>query len=133
MVTSAALRAARAARGGAAVELGRTAEGIAADFLGSQGLRMELRNFRCRAGEIDLVARDEGTLVVVEVRTRLNDRYGGAAGSIDSRKQRRIVLATRVLLHRHRKLARLKVRFDVVIVANVFAETPHVQWIRQAF
>ena len=128
-----ALCATRAARGRKSAELGRTAESIAEDFLRSRGLRILVRNFRRRLGEIDLVACDESILIVVEVRTRSSDRFGGPLESVDLGKQRRVALATALLLRRFPKLAQLQVRFDVVIVSDVHARNPRVQWIRQAF
>ena len=114
-------------------QIGRTAEDIAADFLKSQGLELILRNYRRRLGEIDLVARHADVLVVAEVRTRASDAFGGAAASIDVWKQRRIVRATRQLLQQRKDLARLRVRFDVVIVTRLTAAEPRVEWIRHAF
>ncbi len=130
---SGAERAARSRRGRGAVRLGRNAEAVAAEFLRSQGLEIIERNFRRRRAEIDLVACDHDTLIVVEVRTRSNSQYGGAAASIDWHKQRRIVLATSLMLQRYPQFARMRVRFDAVIVADVLAEKPRVRWIQQAF
>ena len=117
----------------AALELGRRAEEIAAVHLSARGLQILHRNFRRRLGELDLVARDGEELVIVEVRTRSTGAYGGAAASIDSRKRQRMVKATLLLLQRHKDLARMRVRFDAVLVSNVDAAEPTVQWIRHAF
>ena len=70
-------------------ESGQRAEELAAGFLQQQGLTIVMRNYRCRVGELDIVARERGVLVVAEVRTRADDRYGGAAASVDRRKQLR--------------------------------------------
>jgi putative endonuclease len=113
--------------------LGRAAEAIAARFLASHGLEIALRNFRRRRGEIDLVARDGNVLVIVEVRTRSTQKYGGAAASVDWRKRNRIVRAAHLLLRKHAGYAQLRVRFDVIVVFNALAENPQVQWIRHAF
>jgi putative endonuclease len=130
---SAAQRTARATRGAAAVPRGRAAEDIAATFLASRGLEVLHRNFRRRLGELDVVARDGDELVIVEVRTRSSDRFGGAAASIDSRKRQKIVYATQLLLQRHKDLARMRVRFDVVLVHDLDAAAPRVEWIKAAF
>jgi putative endonuclease len=113
--------------------LGRAAEHIAAHFLTAQGLDLALRNFRRRLGEIDLVALDSDTVVIVEVRTRSSERYGGAAASVDGRKRARIIRAAHLLLQRHREYAHMRVRFDVIIVHNALTENPQVQWIKHAF
>ncbi len=131
-ISSAAL-AMRLARRRAAFKLGRAAEAVAAEFLRSQGLEIIERNFRRRHAEIDLVARDHDTLIVVEVRSRSSNQFGGAAASVDARKQRRIVLGTHLMLQRNEKFTRMRVRFDVVIVEDVLAEKPRVRWIQQAF
>lgn len=114
-------------------EIGRRAEDLAAEFLTRHGLQILTRNFRRRLGELDLVAREGDVLVVAEVRTRSSDDYGGAAASVDGWKRRRIVRATLQLLQQRRELARLRVRFDVIVVSDPFAATPRVEWIRHAF
>lgn len=77
---------------------GARAEGLAADYLMRRGLAIVARNFRTRAGEIDLIARDGRTLVFVEVRLRRSSAYGGAAESITPRKRARLVAAASAYL-----------------------------------
>lgn len=72
------------------VSLGRDAEARALVFLEQQGLSLIEKNFRCRAGEIDLIMRDEQTLVFIEVRSRKNQHFGGAAASVGPVKQQRL-------------------------------------------
>ncbi len=69
---------------------GAAAEALAAEFLVAQGLAIVARNYRCRRGEIDLIARDRDTLVFVEVRLRSSAAFGGAAASITTTKRQRI-------------------------------------------
>jgi putative endonuclease len=107
---------------------GEEAEELAARFLAGQGLEILARNYRTRFGEVDLVARDGATLVFVEVRQRSWGAFGGAAGSVDGRKQRRIVAAARHYLARLR--AEPACRFDVITLQGRPA-TP--AWIRGAF
>lgn len=123
----------RTARAHAAALLGRAAEAAAARFLANHGLEILLRNFRRRLGEIDLVARDGTELVIVEVRTRGSDKYGGAAASIDWRKRTRIARAAQLLLRAHREYSHLRIRFDVIVVFNALAESPQVHWLKHAF
>ena len=109
-------------------QIGKAAEDAAAAFLESQGLRVLFRNFRRRAGELDIVARDSCTLIVVEVRTRSSNTFGGAAASIDFRKQAKLRRAAALLLQQRKDLAGLRVRFDVV------AKGPAgIEWIKHAF
>jgi putative endonuclease len=72
---------------------GQWAEAIAAAYLKAQGLRELKRNYRCPAGEIDIIMQHQTTLVFVEVRYRANDRYGHALETIIPRKQRRLLKA----------------------------------------
>lgn len=118
--------------------LGRAAEDLAARHLESQGATLLLRNFRRRTGELDLVALHAGVVLVVEVRLRSRDDYGGGAASVDVRKQRRVVRTTQQLLQSRRDLARWPLRFDVVVVTPDGAARPdgaawRLEWIRHAF
>ncbi len=113
--------------------LGRSAEDIAADFLVQQGLTVLLRNYRRRSGEIDLVARDGDVLVIAEVRTRSTDEFGGAAASVDGWKQHKIIRATTQLLQQRPDLARLRVRFDVIVIRGADQARPEVEWLKHAF
>jgi putative endonuclease len=113
--------------------LGRAAEEAAAQFLAAQQLTILKRNYRCRAGELDIVALErDAVLVIAEVRLRSRSNYGGGAASVDGIKQRRIVRASRHLLTTHRQLARCAVRFDVLDV-KPDGEAFRVEWIRHAF
>ena len=107
---------------------GEEAEELAANFLAGQGLEILARNYRTRLGEVDLVARDGATLVFVEVRLRSWGAFGGAAGSVDGRKQRRIVAAARHYLSRLR--AEPPCRFDVLTIQGPQGAPA---WIRGAF
>lgn len=112
---------------------GRRAEDLAAEFLRAQGCEILERNYRRRLGELDLVARERGVLVIAEVRTRAHAAFGSAAASVDRRKQRRITRAAQQLLQQRAELARLPVRFDVIVVSNLTAAQPEIEWIRHAF
>jgi putative endonuclease len=114
-------------------ELGAAAEEIAAAYLAAHGAKILERNYRRRLGELDVIAREGNTLLIVEVRTRSTSAYGGAAASVNVRKRRRIVRAAQQLLQQHGELGRLAVRFDVVVVSDVEAAQPTVDWIRHAF
>ncbi len=114
--------------------LGDTYEQRAAAWLEERGFRLLQRNVRARTGEIDLVAVDGECLVFVEVRARRDPRYESAAGSVDRRKQRRLVQTARWFLQRNPRLAKRPCRFDVVAF-----EPPKsgpeltIRWIRGAF
>lgn len=107
---------------------GTLAENSAAAFLESQGFQIVARNFLRKVGELDVVARDGDLLVIVEVRTRADDRYGGAAASVTPAKQRRIALTAALFLQQHPALRRCRVRFDVIVVRD-----GRIEWLRHAF
>ena len=95
------------------IDLGSRGERIAAAYLRSTGLRLLDRNWRCRDGELDIVARDGDALVFCEVKTRRGIGYGHPAEAVTAAKQRRLrTLAQRWLAaHEHHAP---ELRFDVV-------------------
>ena len=114
--------------------LGVRAEDVAAAYLEAQGARILLRNYRCRLGELDIVAQLEASeLAIVEVRTRSSDAYGGAAASVDAGKRQRLVRAAHRLLQQRRDLAALRARFDVIVVTDPLGDAPRIEWIQHAF
>ncbi|MFA7438182.1 YraN family protein [Castellaniella sp.] len=116
---------------------GHAAEQRAIEYLHQQGLQILAANLRCRWGEIDLVALDGHVLVFIEVRERRTQSHGGAAASVNRRKQWRLIRTAQTLLPG--LLRRLDTdprgmgpvppcRFDVLAYEN---GRPH--WIRHAF
>lgn len=97
---------------------GALAEERAATLLQQAGYQILLRNYRCRGGELDIVARRGQLLLVAEVRLRASGAFGGAAQSITAAKRRRMLFATRHLLARRPRLARLAVRFDAILASG---------------
>jgi putative endonuclease len=92
--------------------LGDRGEQAAARFLRRRGMRVLLRGYRTRFGEIDLIARDGDTLVFVEVKAR---RQGVPAEAVTSEKERRITLTALQFLRKHH-LLEVRSRFDVVAI-----------------
>ena len=114
-------------------KIGLQAENAAAAYLEAQGARVLLRNYRCRCGELDIVAQlGESELAIVEVRTRSSSAFGGAAASVDTGKRQRLVRASSVLLQQRKDLASLRVRFDVIVVSAPFGDA-RIEWIKHAF
>src|SRR4051812_50223649 len=72
---------------------GARAEDLCAQLLEGAGLRLLARNWRCRHGEIDLIADEDGTLVFAEVRMRTGSAFGGAAESVTAAKRDRLLPA----------------------------------------
>lgn len=109
-------------------ETGSLYEKKAAAFLEQKGLVIISRNFCCRGGEIDLIARDGKYLVFVEVRYRRTEKSGSARASVDRKKQRRISNAARFYLLRYGYGDSADCRFDVVAF-----EGERIYWIKNAF
>jgi putative endonuclease len=107
--------------------VGDEKERLACAFLERKGLRLLERNYRCRLGEIDLVMREAGTLVFVEVRFRASARFGTPAETVDMHKQRRLAAAAGHYLQ-HRPTT-LPCRFDVLAISG----KDRIDWIRNAF
>jgi putative endonuclease len=112
--------------------LGAAAEAAACAHLEAAGLHRLAHHVNYRFGELDWVMREGDTIVFVEVRYRRDESFGGAAGSVDFRKRRRLVLAARAWLASQRRLAEAPCRFDVVTVQGA-EEAFECEWIRGAF
>lgn len=113
-------------------ELGRHAECLARKHLENQGLQTLAQNYRCRAGEIDLIMRDAASVVFVEVRYRRSGNLVSGAESVDRHKQRKLLAAARHFQSRHDFAWSGPCRFDVVAITD--ARTgPEIRWIRNAF
>jgi putative endonuclease len=104
---------------------GEAGEDHALRWLQARGLDLVERNFRCKAGEIDLILREGQTLVFVEVRQRADRRFGGAAASVTVAKQRRLLLTAQFYLQRLRTTP--PCRFDVVAI-----EGGELSWLKNA-
>ncbi|WP_131111891.1 YraN family protein [Sulfuricystis thermophila] len=105
--------------------LGDAGEESAARHLAAEGLAILARNFRVKGGEIDLVCREGGITVFVEVRARARTDFGGAAASITPTKQKRLILAARHWLARH---GDSPCRFDCVLI-----DGGKIEWLKDAF
>lgn len=112
-------------------QLGRTGEEAALQYLDQQGYRILERNFRCRFGEIDLIARDGQTLVFIEVKTRRSRMFGAPALAVTKEKQRRLIKTSQFYLSQ-KGAAQPVCRFDVVTV-QIEGGEPRVEVIKNAF
>lgn len=90
-------------------------EDLACEHLARRGLRVLARNYRCRAGEIDVVAADGATIVFVEVKERGSDSHGTAVEAVTPAKRQRVVRAARHWAARHGAQGG-SFRFDVVSI-----------------
>lgn len=112
--------------------VGSRYEQEAAAFLSKKGLTIITQNYRCRAGEIDLIARDGQTLVFCEVKYRYNGGSGDPAAAVDYRKQQTIFRVAQWYLQVSRLPEDTPCRFDVVAITGV-GERLQIRWIPDAF
>ncbi len=116
--------------------LGRWGEKQAAGYLHQKGYRLLAAGYRCRMGEIDLIAQKGRELVFVEVKLRRNARFAEAREQVTSAKQRRILLAARHFLAQRPEYGEHYCRFDV---AEVYAPDgmqtakPEIRYYEHAF
>ena len=106
---------------------GGRAERLAAEFLVARGLSIGERNFRCRRGEIDIIARDGDTLVFAEVRLRTRKDFGGAVASITARKRARMTAAALFYLGRGSRTPP-PCRFDALLLDGL--EPGRIEWLK---
>ncbi len=106
---------------------GRAAEDRAAEYLSRMGCTLLSRNFRCKAGEIDIVAARTGILHFVEVKLIEGAGRESLAVSVNSQKQKRIAESAQFFLQLHREYSNCSAQFDVIAVSDT------VDWIEHAF
>lgn len=107
---------------------GLLAERWAVQHLQQQGLKLVMQNYRSRYGEIDIIMQEAAVLVFIEVRLRRNTDFGGAAASIDARKQQRIIRTAQQYLGSLTHTP--PCRFDAVLIDT---QSEQAQWIKNAF
>ena len=133
---------------------GEAAEKLAGIHLSKHGLTFLEKNYHCRHGEIDIIFKDQQTIVFVEVRFRRQSTFGSACASINLRKQRKIVKAAEHYLYKHRLSETVVSRFDVVgitpncsfskitaaeihnhysVIDDGYGKEYNIEWIRNAF
>ena len=100
------------------MDLGKTGENRAVDYLDKKGYRVLQRNYRCRAGEIDIIAVDGSTLCFIEVKTRTSLRHGMPCEAVGRRKLEHIKHAASVYMGRYRHNCD-SVRIEVVEVLYI--------------
>jgi putative endonuclease len=96
-------------------ELGALGEKLALEHLRKRGYKIRETNFRCRQGEIDIIAQQKDCLVFIEVRTRTGSDFGTPEESVTAAKKEKLVSLALAYLQTHRNLPS-SWRFDVVAV-----------------
>jgi len=113
------------------ITLGRKGEILAASFLRRSGYSIREINFRCPIGEIDIVAKEKGELVFVEVKTRKSSQLGYPEQAVGIRKQRKMSQLALWYLQ-EKKLVDVNARFDVVAIL-VLPSGNEIRLIKNAF
>ena len=110
---------------------GKQAEQAAKQFLQQKHLTILEMNYFCKLGEIDLICRENGVIVFVEVRYRKDKSHGSAAQSITLGKQKKVIKAAQYwLLINHKQ--DVEIRFDAVLFDQNIDEK-HLTWLKSAF
>lgn len=96
-------------------DFGKKGEEIASKYLNDNGYEVIKQNFRCKLGEIDLIAIKNNTIIFVEVKTRSNTKFGTPEQAVNSNKRKHILRTSQVFLAQNR-LNNYDLRFDVISV-----------------
>ncbi len=112
--------------------LGQRGETIACNYLKQHGYKIVQQNFRCTFGELDIIANDGNTLVIVEVKTRSSNNFGPPAAAVGFKKQSQICRATQIYLADHDTTER-DIRFDVVSILIGQNGPPEIELLIDAF
>lgn len=112
--------------------LGAFGEGLACEYLESEGYRILERNFRCRAGELDIIAVQDDIVAFIEVKTRSSDKYGLPSDAVSAGKQRKIVKTALYYMQKNRLLGHM-CRFDVIEITFDEENNHKINLIKDAF
>ena len=113
------------------MELGRTGEQAAVQFLKHNGYKIINTNYHTRLGQVDIIAKDKDTICFVEVKTRRSDKFGRPDEKVVASKQRKISQVALMFL-KQKKLLNSPARFDVVSITYLETQ-PKIELIKSAF
>ena len=112
---------------------GQETEDACCAHLEQQGLLLIERNFHCRNGEIDLIMKDDKTIVFIEVRYRRNNNFGGAIESITPSKQKKVKAAAQTYIQKHSISDDVRIDF-VAMTQDLNQHSGYsFDWIKNAF
>ena len=111
-------------------ELGNLGEQIATEYLEKNKYKIIKRNFYCKQGEIDIIAKDKNDIVFIEVKTRTSNNFGRPSEAVNTIKQKHMYKAAKYFLYKTNCLEKL-IRFDVIeiLVANGRFNINHIKQI----
>lgn len=96
-------------------DFGKKGEELASKYLKNNGYEVINQNFRCKLGEIDLIAIKNNTIIFIEVKTRSNTKFGTPEQAVDSNKRKHILRTSQVFLAKN-KLNNYDLRFDIISI-----------------
>lgn len=108
--------------------IGQQAENAACAFLEKKGLKLLIRNYHCKLGEIDLIMQDNEDIVFIEVRKRMHADFASALESVTYTKQQKIIKTATFFLQNKGWLDKACCRFDVVGLSD-----GRIDWVKDAF
>lgn len=114
-------------------KIGNQGESLAVQFLRKNGAKIVEKSYRCKAGEIDIIARVKKQLCFIEVKTRNSELFGRPEESVDAKKQKQMA-KTALWYLQSKKSKDTACRFDVIsIQQNGHDDEPEIRWIQNAF
>ena len=112
-------------------QFGKESESLAVRYLRKNGYKILEQNYRNKIGEIDIIAKEKGTLVFVEVKARKTHVFGNPKWAVTPKKQRKISMVALYYL-KATKQTHVKARFDVVALSSL-EDNPQIEIIKNAF
>ena len=112
--------------------LGERGEAAACGFLREHGYEILEKNYKCKIGEIDVIARRRGRLAFIEIKTRTNAQFGMPQEAVNPQKQKKIFKVAQWYM-KEKKLANTPMAFDVVAILWKEGQTPEMRLIPDAF
>ena len=111
-------------------EIGKLGENLAVKYLEKQEYKILERNFKCKQGEIDIIAMDKDEIVFIEVKTRTNKKFGVPIEAVDRTKQKHLAKAAKYYIYK-RHLENEFIRIDVmeVYICNNKCKINHIKQI----
>jgi putative endonuclease len=114
------------------LSLGERGETAACGFLKDHGYEILEKNYKCKLGEIDVIARRQGRLAFIEIKTRTSAQFGLPQEAVDLRKQEKIFKIAQWYL-KEKKISKSPIAFDVVAILWKEGQTPEIRLIVDAF
>lgn len=112
--------------------VGSKAEHLACQYLQKQGLKLVVKNYQTKSGEIDLIMRDKSHWVFIEVKYRAKSDWADAAETVTRSKQLKVIKAAKQYLQQQKIYNLVDCRFDVIAIDDGLS-LDKINWIQHAF